>query len=64
MIVKVTIEGSTAHIRSQDKKLDIRVPASQVVKRMPGQTEAFFTAEDDRATASLEIGERMPDQAW
>lgn len=64
MIVKVNIEGATAHILSEDKTIDTRVPAQHVIRRMPKDRVAFFNAEIEQASASIELGDRMPDQKW
>jgi hypothetical protein len=66
MIVKVSIpEGSaTAVIVSKDEKVRMFVPAALIQRRLEGSTVAFFHAEDDHATGSVEIGERVPDQTW
>lgn len=66
MIVKVTIpEGSsTAMIVSKDEKVRLFVPAALVQRRLPASRVGFFRAEDDPASGSVEIGERVDDQPW
>ena len=65
--VRVHFEPGAAQatVRSKCGKLDLRYPAGLLEKRVPRGTRiAYFRAEVDGLTETLEIGEQLHGRIW